>query len=59
MSSYEAEREEMKAETPELDDKEQDDSDEDDSKDEAFWINERLIKRESIKNNAKKDAVER
>ncbi len=43
MSSKEAEREEMKDETHELDDMEQDDLDEDDSKDEASWINEYLF----------------
>jgi hypothetical protein len=59
MSSKEAEREEMKDETHEVEDMEQDDLDEDDSEDEGSWINECLVNRESIKNNAKRDAVER
>ncbi len=50
MSSKEAEREEMKDETHELDDMEQDDLDEDDGIEEASWImNVCLIIRESIK----------
>ena len=58
MSSKEAEREEMKEETHDVEDMEQDDLDEEeDSEDEGSWINECLIKRESIKNNAKRDAV--
>ena len=48
MSSKEAEREEMKDETHELDDMEQDDLDEDDSKDEASWINECLFDNQRI-----------
>lgn len=48
MSSNEAEREEMKDETHELDDMEQDDLDEDDSKDEASWINECLFDNQRI-----------
>ena len=50
MSSKEAEREEMKDETHDVEDMNQDELDEEeDSEDEGSWINECLIKRESIK----------
>ena len=49
MSSKEAEREEMKDETHDVEDMEQDEIVEKDSEDEGSWINESLINRESIK----------
>ena len=49
MSSKEAEREEMKEETHDVEDMEQDELVEKDSEDEGSWINECLINRESIK----------
>ena len=58
MSSEEAEREEIKDETHDVEDIEQDDLDKNDTEDEGSWIIECLINRESIKNNAKRDAVE-
>ena len=49
MSSKEAEREEMKDETHDVEDMEQDELVEKDSEDEGSWIGECLINRESIK----------
>ena len=54
MSSKEAEREEMKEETHDIEDMEQDELVEKDSEDEGSWINECLINRESIKKQCKK-----
>ena len=49
MSSKEAEREEMKEETHDVEDMEQDELVEKDSEDEGSWNNQYLIDRESIK----------
>ncbi len=52
MGSKEAERDEMKDETHDVEDVEQDELDEQDTEDETSWINEHLIDGESTRNNA-------